>query len=371
MAEPTAGGGRAAAIGALVQLALRRTLTPGALALWAAWTALLATRDWHTEAIALAGDGGSNAAVADAQARAGVLGAALILLTPLLLLQAVRLHGRVAGAERAGVASLPIGTSQRQVGLWLGSITAAVALCAATAIAAELAGGWGGPPVRGILGTLNNGALTLVGDGQLERFELPPLPLEAEVLHARTVVLPAEATVAEVAIELVRFEDTTQVSSRQAAIAGRRALELDLPPGEGPLVLTLARVDAGPGVAIPARGIDVLGRQRAPLLAGLELTLHAWLGLVLASSLVPLLRQFVSAPLAGGLLASLWIAAWLEAPLVAHLPAATLLTDMDVLARGLSPGPPSATTFAGTAVACLASLAVAGLREARDGRPLA
>lgn len=356
---------------ALVWLALRRTLTPGALALWAAWTALFATREWHSGAIALAGVTGPNSAVADAQARSGVLGAVLLLLTPLLLIQAVRLHGRVAGTERVGFASLPVHAVARQLGLWAGSALAAAGLCVATALAAESAGGWRSDDVRGIVGTLNNPALTLVGDGQRERFELPPLPPTAETLHVRLVVLPAEDPSARIAIGLERADDPSARSVLAAAVTGRQSLEIDLPTGIGPLILSLERTGPGPGVAIPTSGLDVLGAPRAPLWAALELTFHAWLGLALATALVPLLRQFVSAPLAGGLLASLWAAAWLEAPMAGALPAASLLTDLEVIARGLSPGPPSTATLGLTAAACLVSLALAGLREQRDGRPLA
>ncbi|QDU68651.1 hypothetical protein [Engelhardtia mirabilis] len=353
---------------ALASLALRRALSPWAVVATALWLTLLATRDWMPASVRLVGElDPSTPAVAAAQARSGVLGAALALVAPLVLWRVAALNARTQGPERAGFAAAPVGELPRQVGLWLGACAGAALHLLACAAAAELAAGAGSEPVRPVVGRLDNPALNLLVEGEVERFELPPLPARAERIQVELVVLPAADPSATVELRVRRLDGDGPGTSASSTFAGRRALSVDLPPGSGTLLVELARPAVGAGVGVPANSLLVLGSPRPGLLASLALAARTWLGLALAAALLPLLTRGLSAGLAGTLLASLWIAAWRGAPLVEHLPAATLFDDLSALSLGLSPGAPpliSAGLALGLSLACLSATA---LLERRRG----
>lgn len=357
---------------ALAAHALRRTASPATAALLGLWLALLATRDWLPAGVRLAGEAaGIDGPLAAAQARAGVLGAALAVLAPLVLWRAVDLQARVQGPERAGLAATPLGPAARQFALWLGVAAAAGGAALAVALAAELATGGTGGGVRPVVGRLDNPPLTLVAAGQVERFALPPLPAAARRLQAELVALPAADPTATARLSLARRDGSGAPTAAGRTLSGRRPLDVDLPRGAGALVLTLERPGEGAGLALPRGGILVLGAPAAPLAASLALAARAWLGLALAAALLPLLRRALSSPLAGALLVALWIPAWRGAAGLEHLPGGDLFAALDLVARGLSPGPPAGVTLLATALVGAAALALAGYLEHRRGGGLA
>ena len=355
-------------VAALGSLALRRAVSPWTLAATAAWLLLLATRDWVPEGVRLAGEfDASGSAVAAAQARTGVLGAALAFVAPLLLWRVVGIHARTQGPERSGLAAAPVGELARQVGLWTGASVGAALLCLACALAAELATPNAETSPRPVVGRLDNPALTLLARGDVERFELPSLPRGSERIQVELVVLPAAETTSTVELRVMRLSEPAARASARASVAGRRALAVDLPEGTGPMVLELERQGPGAGVGLPRHSLLVLGPARSPYLASGALVGRAWLGLVLAAALVPLLGRALSPGLGGLLLASVWIAAWRGAPLLGGLPGSSFFDDLAATSLGLSAAVPSLSNVALTSALALGALVATATIERRSG----
>ncbi len=166
-----------------------------------------------------------------------------------------------------------------------------------------------------------------------------------------------------------RAERGGEVRSVRATLARPQALELAVPPGDGPVRLTLERTGGGGLALLSGERLQRLVATGSYRGASLTIALHAllawacWLGLALG------LAPWLGARLASAASLVAPLAAWsLGDELAADAtPAGALVRALDVCGRGLVPSTPTTLELSVTLACVLAGLALftRGLGHAR------
>lgn len=339
----------------LAALALRRSrdaLGWGA-ALFALWIAAGAKAP--PGAALLSGD---IAAARRAVARYEAWSLTLPWLAAWVVARGARLGRRPARGEAQWLLTRPIGRGRTACATWLGLALAACAWLALGAVAIELGAGGDGPALRAS-GVLSAGPLERLPDGGL-RWALAGRARAGQLAALDLGVRFAAGGAPEVELELARPDGARRRARARLARAG--TLMVEVPPGEGPLVVTLRGMAGGARPLVVGRDFwlfDPEGRERDGTLA---LFARGVLWLAAAGALALGLAAWLSAPTAFTAVAALWIVAWLSAAPPRWLPATDLWAALAQVAEGRAPGPPPLVSLAGAAL-----LVAAGGLLARAG----
>lgn len=295
---------------------------------------------------AIGRDGLDDAALARAAdgARAAGLHLWTALASALGVVGAAAWAGRLRGEAADGLLATGVPRATWALGTWLGS---AGALVLALAVGAGLGLAFGArtSATHRVVGALETPALVLLADSEARSLGLDGDALgDATRLRARLAAVPDRGPVAVCSLTARRQDGDAAFARAEGRVWGRRTLEVDVPPGTGPVVVTLARLGDGAAVAIERDGLTALAPAALPLEADWSLPLRAALALVSATALVLALRPFLSTPFAASAAAALWIAAWsARAPgratsaLDLGLPGADLFSAAEQVASGVAP----------------------------------
>jgi len=350
------------------RLAARRVLPAAALVPVAALLALAID-----DAAPVAGaidDSGLARAAAGARVAAvfGWSGAAAVVALAFCVRWAARLRDELAD----GLLTADLSRSGWAAATWLGgSATLALALALGATVGAL--GGAVSTAEHRVIGALDTPALALLEANEARSLSIDPGALGAATrLRARLVALPGDGPVAVASLTLRRDGELRRAEGR---VWNRRALEVEVPPGDGPLVVTLARLGRGAAVALERDGLTAL----APIGAGTAgtgtlggrvaeraLFARTLLALTAATALALGLVPWLSTGLALGLVGALWIAAFTAQS--ATWPGGDLFAASRAVSSGVAPAPPSPAALATWALLVGAGLVAATLapRTARE-----
>ena len=348
----------------LFALALRRALPWGTIAVWSVLVALLLASASEVPASVLVAAGTEGALTAvHGLARAdrwGPLGVFALAWTALCAARTVP-HWRKGECDwlgsRATTRATILGSS------WLGTCCAALALLGASALAIELSLGAHEPVLERV------GAVRIDG---------PPLLRSGAAWKAAVDDAAGQLAAADrLRIELALAAgppavDVVAVLSRSGSLReahlrlfSRARLEIELPPGDGPLTLSLACNGSDAIVILYSEQAELWCARGASARASVQFFARCALAAAVLTALGLGLGSWMGLGSAAALLATLALAATLADPVWRGLPCADLPEAFDALAEGRAPGWPAWTLVATSVVSVLAGLALARLGLAR------
>ena len=357
----------------LASLAARRALAPGVVVLAAAVLALALRADWGAGSAGLAAEAGEyRAALARASAREGVWSIAVLAILPLLVVRAARVVSGWRAGEGDWLGSRAAGRGSILLSTWLGTWIGGAILLAAVYFAVEASAGslvsrertwrrageialpkaaWitAGSPASWTAGARENAWPA----GSRARIELG---FAAGTNAAAGIVLRARrASVERVARE---------------RLSGRGSLEVEIPPGDGPLAFDVACEREGSRAFVVSDAMEVWEPGARESSAGLEILARLALALGAWTALAIGLGAWLSAPTAALSIAAAWIPAWLADRSPDWLPAADLWSALATAGSARVPRTIEPITLVSSAVLAAAGLALgaAGLSRWRTAR---
>ncbi|MEZ5979234.1 MAG: hypothetical protein R3F34_13555 [Planctomycetota bacterium] len=344
-------------------LAARRT---GRVA-WIAIPAAFAASQLATSPTAsvVSGDVATAAAAGGVRTAAGV-GAAAFAVALALVAHLVHL-GRLRGAEADGLLATPVGRGAFTLGTFGGAVATALVALAAAAVVVGATGGSDAPTLR-VVRSLEVPGLVLTGRTDARSLVLDAAQLRgATRLRARLVALPGDGPVVFASLAAARA-GTDAHDRAEGRVFAQRALEVALPPGDGDVTLTLARLGEGAGLALARDGVVALAPVATDAALPTSLFLHALLAIAAAAAALAALRPFLGGGLCGGTVAAIAFALWTRPELGGAWPVAGLADALDVASSGLVPASPSLGPTVLVCGACLAiaTLAPRSVREAGE-----
>ena len=358
----------------LVLLALRRALAPVVVLAWVVLLAVALRHDWAGGSAALEATAGD----ADAEGLARGLGRAgawiviVLAVVPLLVARAARVVPTWRAGEGDWIGSRSLGRAAVAASMMLGSWAGAAAILLATFASIELCAGPAIEPARAWLAIALPAARWIEPGAPLAVVLADPGERAPAGSRARVELAFAEASgsASEVVLRATRLgsgAESSRERSTSARLAGRGAVEVELPPGPGDVRLEIAAPRAGSRV-LPSPGeIEIWApcasdrSAGARILARLLAASLAWMGLALG------LAAWMSAPSASLAVLAAWIAAWLGDATPAWLPGGDLWSALDTVGSGRVPAAPDPGAHA-VALACAAlglALAILGTRRWR------
>lgn len=353
---------------ALVLLTLRRVLHPLVLLAFVALASLVTRTRWTPDpelAGLLAFTGGLVASPADL-AREGTWSALLLAFGPYLVGRAAGSLSHWRRAEIDAVAASGLGRARFALSTWAGHALAAAALVVAAAVAAELAAGGARPELalRGIAASTGHAPIGTEPDaGRRIEGELEA----GDVLRLR-IAFFGGGPAPDLSVELAR-EEGGERTELELRVGARRVLDVDVPPGKGPLRLRLSRSAPGALLAVEPDGIELLARTGPDRLReALDVPARAWLALVAALSLALGFGAWFSAPTAFlAVLAVVLPALWTQLSWARLLPWPQLERSLAAAGEGVRLAAPPAAAWAAAlaGVALGLTLTVSGLASWR------
>lgn len=365
---PLAHGARrtSAAALAVAGLAFRRTARVASLAIPAALAPIWIGRDAAVTDTALSGTGsfarslggasfGESFAFATAFAALGVI--------------ALGAHaGRLREEEADGLGQAPVTRATATFATFCGGgaallVALVLGLTAAWTLGARV------DAEHRALRDLSTASLSLLGDTDARSLRVAGSELTgATRLRARLVTLPDRGPVVYASLGVARdaapgrashvtdaastdAASTDEASTDEASPGGasadatrrtegtvwaNRTLEVDLPPGDGDVTVTLARLGSGAGLTLARDGLTALGPVRTAVDAELSLALNAALALLAAAAAVLALRPHLSTAFSVAIVGSVWLGALSGAPALAHWPGADFGRQVELVATGVA-----------------------------------
>jgi hypothetical protein len=207
-----------------------------------------------------------------------------------ILVAYTRHLARLRTSESAGLLVAPIGRAAWTLGGFAGVLLAlAGALLGACGVALVCGVSIGARhEVRGVVDVP---PLALLGEREAREIVVEAHELAgATRVTLRLVALPDAGAVVFVSLTAQRLDSdgVTRIGAAErseARVWSRTRLAVDLPSGEGAVVLRLARLGRGAGVGIDRDGIVALAPTRAPFAAELRLVACAFVALASAAAL--------------------------------------------------------------------------------------
>jgi hypothetical protein len=311
---------------------------------------LVATRADVGDDFAFASAVGRSAAGANAATFTSVF-ATCVSLAAFTLVPYARHLARVRGSESAGLLVAPVGRTAWTLGNFGGVL---LALCGALVCtcAVLLACGLSIDARHELRGTLDVPPLALLGERDARAIVVAPQELSgASHVALRLVALPDAGMVVFVSLSAQRLaaDGATPVGETlrsETRVWSHARLVVELPPGDGAVVLRLARLGRGAGVGIERNGVLALAPTHTPFAAELRLLACAFVALASAAALctgiVPHTSPFFATALA--LLPFAVAFALGDAP--AWLPGAEFFTGREAATLGVAGPWPSLATGA-------------------------
>ena len=340
-------------IAGLVALAARRALAPGVLAILAAVLVLALRADWGG-----AGGGAEHARASTREAAGSIL---LLAIVPLLLVRAARTVGAWRSGEGDWLGSRAAGRRTILVSTWIGTWIGGAIVLAIAFAAIELS-----------VGSLGSGARSLRRSGEIA---LPkPAWIEPgspsawttgedesdwpEGARARVELAFGAGSGASAEISLrARRDSPPGERLASARIASRGTVEVEIPPGTGPLSFEIACERPGARAYVASDAMEVWEPGARESAAGLEIFLRLALALGAWTALAIGLGAWMRPATAVLALLAAWIPAWLADRAPPWLPAADLWTALATAGEGRVPEAPDPRALA--VLAALAALGVA------------
>lgn len=320
----------------LIWLALRRTLSPGVLAIFALLAAALVRREWAGDAARLAATDAD--ALERGLARAGVWLGLLPVALAATLGRAAGLVGRWRAGEANWLAPRALPRGGAVLSMWLGVVLAGLALLLAAACCAELAAG-GAPPTHASGGLLEGRGVARLDGGRRVRFELedPRAPTGARLSFELGLRLDS-GVAGELALRARRAGAPGSLRELRRSLGSAARLELEVPPGRGPVEIELERLGDGALFVLAPRA-ELWLPAASEALGSVGLWARAGIALaVLAAAVLGLAawtRPALGVALAGSLALALWLSGAGPSPLA---PGSDLGPALAAVQAGRVPG---------------------------------
>ncbi len=357
----------------LASLAARRTLAPGVIAIAAAVLALALRADWGGGSAGLAVEAGERGgALARASAREGVWSIAVLAILPLLLVRAARVVGTWRSGEGDWLGSRSAGRGSILVSTWLGTWIGGAILLGMVFVAVETSAGSfaSRQPTWRRAGEIELPSAAWITADAPSRWTADANE-SAWPAGSRARIDLAFGTGTGAAADVVlRARRGTQERSATARFVSHGSVEVEIPPGDGPLAFEIRCERAGSRAFVASDAMEVWepGAREASagleILARLALALGAWTALAIG------LGAWLSAPTAALAIAAAWIPIWLADRAHSWIPAADLWNALAIAGAGRVPRAIEPTAIAASAVLASIGLAIgsAGLRRWRSAR---
>lgn len=342
----------------LVWLALRRTLSPGVLGLFVLLALVLVRRDWAGETARLAADGAG--VLERGLARAGVWLGLSVVVAAACLGRAAGSVGRWRAGEADWLAPRALSRTGAVLSTWMGIVLAGLALLLATAICAELAAR-GAPPSFASGGAFEGRGVQRLDGGARVRLELedPGVRGSGARLALELGLRLDSGVESELALRVRRLESAPGAQPgpwnevrRHLGAAAR--VEVELPPGSGPLEIELERLGAGALLALAPRA-ELWLPVASEAVGSARLAFQGGIALAALTALVLGLAAWTRPAIGAALLAALALAVLLSgAGPLALAPGSGWPAALDVLQQGRVPRGQGPLELAGAVlVACL------------------
>jgi hypothetical protein len=330
----------------LTRLALRRALAPGVVAAWILLGILLLSRDWAGEnaRLAAAAEGADSSGFARGLLREGAWTFLAIGLIPLLVLRAARIVSVWRAGELEWLASRGTSRGTVLVSTWIGTWAGGAALLALSCLAIEMRAGTA------------DRSFQRAGDASLA--SAPPGS------RARVEIGLVSGAGSAAEVELRARRGSEERTSRVRVSSGG-AIEVEIPPGAGPVELALACTDSAASAVVASSPVEVWVPCASDRAAGAELLLRILVAFAGWSALALGLGAWMSAPIAAAAILAAWIPAWLAGSKPGWLPGADLWDAIRVAGTGRVPDAVDPRTFAVGAVLAAVGLALAGFAGRR------
>jgi hypothetical protein len=153
--------------------------------------------------------------------------------------------------------------------------------------------------------------------------------------------------------------------STRVRVSSGGAIEVEIPPGSGPVELALASTEPGANALVASGPVEVWVPCTSDRAAGAEVLLRILVALAVWSALALGLGAWVSPPIAAAAILAAWIPAWLGGTSPAWLPGADLWEAIRVAGMGRVPNAVDPRMFAAGAVLAAIGLALAGFTGRR------
>ncbi len=364
----------------LSELALRRTLAPGALLWTAVLAVILATNDWSTDVIALdAGDDSAVAAVSGGLARQGLWSGFCLALMPMVVIRAAAVVGRWRskgevdwlGSRAAGRLTIATSTTCGVVlGAWILVLAwwVLVAACAPRVDGSfQLAGSIPAPGAMWVDGAhVRTWSVELPPSARELSLAAPELPSAARLGRARVRIELGLGAGAGPATEVVlRARSHGEVTTARTHIGTRGTIEVALPAGADAVELELSVSDPDARVLVLSDAAQVwipvasAGAADRAIVLRLCVASCAWIALAFGFG------AWISAASAALCVFALWIAAWLADAPCPWIPGIDLPEALAIAAQGRVPPELDPRAYVGAIVALASGLALAASGLAR------
>jgi hypothetical protein len=327
----------------LTRLALRRALAPGVVAAWILLAILLLSRDWAGENALLeaVGEGADSGGFARGLLREGAWTFLAIGMLPLLVLSAARTVSVWRAGELEWLASRGSSRGTILVSTWIGTWAGGAALLAISCLSIELRG----EPGASACGSFRRASglvLASAPPGSRARIEIG--------------LVSSAGSAAEVVLRARRGREERKSRVR---VSSGGAIEVDIPPGAGPVALELACAEPGANAVVAAGVVEVWVPCTSDRAAGAEILLRILVALAGWSALALGLGAWVSPPIAVAAILAAWIPAWLGGSRPVWLPGADLWDAIRIAGMGRVPEALDPRVFAGGALLAAVGLALA------------
>ncbi|MEM7306693.1 MAG: hypothetical protein AAF682_08485 [Planctomycetota bacterium] len=354
----------------LASLALRRTLPPGLLVVFALLALAAALRDWGASAEVLAALGGD--ASTRAASRQGVWLLAAALLVPALAARAAATIPRWRRADAAWLAPRRTGRVACLAATFAGSSVGAVLALLLFFAAAELAAGESDAARRFVRGVEHPPLHVLDGPGaycELDHLGADELAAGASLL-VRPTVAPGRGPTADVLLQVRRGDAV--LGEVAALLTGRASVEIPLAPpaadAGGALQLVVRRNAPGAPVLLPDHSVWLLAAASAERDGSAALFAELLLLLLALGAVALGLGAWMRGAVATLLALALWTPTLAWGAAGTWAPGGRLARDLTLLGDGIVPPAPQPAALAGAALALGAGLALAALGLRSWGR---
>lgn len=340
-------------------LCARRT---GRVAAWLPVLAfvLVATRTGlgDERALALAIGGAAAAGESGTRAEFTSLFTTCVAFGGALLVAYTRHLARLRTSESAGLLVAPLGRAAWTIGNF-GGVLLALACALFGACVVALVCGVSIGARHAVRGVVDVPPLALIGERDAREIVVEARELRgATHLALKLVALPDAGAVVFVSLTAQRLaaDGSTPIGApvrSESRVWSRTHLEVELPSGDGAVLLRLARLGRGAGVGIERNGVVALAPTHTPFAAELRLVACAFVALASAAALCAACVPHVSAGFAWTLAVLPFAVAFALGDAPWWLPGAEWFEGVDAAALGAAGAWPSLVTAAPLVVLAL------------------